>query len=265
MDLCAGELRKRGAKLHLQSQPFEILSVLVLRAPHLVTREELYSKLSNHCDYNPKQGLNNAILKIRAALGDASTNSRFIETVAGRGYRFLLPVEIVSNGLVKGYSREFPARDLFLDAVSEIYQELFCTFGSKLDELLYRAEDLIDQHPVHPQRHKARRLLEQIREAIDAPCSSEANARRHRVSLEAAYQVFDDPNALSLHEGSGIWRTVGQIGCGIGPFRQHVLVTASHYVLTGKNGQEQVMIKSARKATERERMIYEQNQNKTGE
>ena len=264
MDLHAGELKRQGVRIPFQSQPFKILEILVLRAGEVVPREELYAQLSSQGEYDYKQRLNNAILKIRAALGDASTNSRFIETVAGRGYRFLLPVKIVSNGLVKGY-REFPATDLFLDAVSQIYQELFCTFGAELNELLYRAHDLIDQHPEHPQKHKARRLVDQIQEAINAPCSSEANARRHRVSFEAAYQVFDDPNAVSLHEGSGIWRTVGQAGRGIGPFRQHVLVTASHYVLTGKNGQEQVMIRSARKATERERKMYEQNKNKTDE
>jgi len=266
MDLRAGELRKNGRRVSLQPQPFELLAALVLRAPDMVMREELYEKLSNHSSYDPKHGLNNAIQKIREALDDSSSNSRFLETVRGRGYRFLLPVEPVSNGFVKEYSRELPARDLFLEAVAQIRQELICAFSApKLSELLYRVSDLIDQNEEHSEKYQARMLLDQIELAINRSGYGEANAKKHKISLETASEVFDDPNALSLYEGSGLWRTLGRVCCNIGPVRQRVLITVSHYVLTGETGQEQVMIKAARKATERERNMYEQNQSKTGE
>ena len=42
-------------------------------------------------------GLNKAISKIRDALGDSAENPRFVETVAGRGYRFLADVTVVHD------------------------------------------------------------------------------------------------------------------------------------------------------------------------
>ena len=45
LDLAAGELRKNGAKLRLQEQPFQVLALLLERAPDVVTREEVRQKL----------------------------------------------------------------------------------------------------------------------------------------------------------------------------------------------------------------------------
>jgi TolB-like protein/Tfp pilus assembly protein PilF len=55
----------------------------------------LYAELSSQSYYNFKHGLNNAILKIREALGDSAENPRFVKTVQNRGYRFLAHVEVV--------------------------------------------------------------------------------------------------------------------------------------------------------------------------
>ena len=93
MDLVAGELRKNGVKKKLQEQPFAILILLAMRPRELVIREELYLSLPRHGSYDAQRGLNNAILKIRKALGDSAENPRFVETVPRRGYRFLVPVQ----------------------------------------------------------------------------------------------------------------------------------------------------------------------------
>ncbi len=94
VDLAAGELRKNGARIRLQEQPFQILTSLVDRAGEVVTREELRQKLwpaDTFVDFD--HSLNTAINKLREALGDSASNPRYVETLARRGYRFLAPVQ----------------------------------------------------------------------------------------------------------------------------------------------------------------------------
>jgi TolB-like protein/DNA-binding winged helix-turn-helix (wHTH) protein/Flp pilus assembly protein TadD len=93
LDLTARELHKAGVKVKLQDQPFRVLALLVDHAGQVVTREELRQRVwpSNvYVDFD--QGLNNAIKKVREALGDSADSPRFIETVARHGYRFVAPV-----------------------------------------------------------------------------------------------------------------------------------------------------------------------------
>jgi DNA-binding winged helix-turn-helix (wHTH) protein len=93
VDLRGGELRRNGAKVKLQEQPFQILSMLLERPGQLVTREELQRKLwpaDTFVDFD--HSLNAAIRRLRDALGDSAENPRYVETVARRGYRFLTPV-----------------------------------------------------------------------------------------------------------------------------------------------------------------------------
>src|SRR6266704_4285468 len=89
VDLRAGELTKRGLRIRLQEQPFQILAMLLERPGELVAREELREKIWGQTVVDFEHGLNKAINKIREALGDSAENPRFVETVARRGYRFL--------------------------------------------------------------------------------------------------------------------------------------------------------------------------------
>lgn len=94
LDLSAGELRKNGAKLRLQGQPFQVLTVLLERSGEVVTREELQQKLwpsDTFVDFD--HSLNTAINKVREALGDSASSPRYVETLARRGYRFIAPVQ----------------------------------------------------------------------------------------------------------------------------------------------------------------------------
>jgi cholera toxin transcriptional activator len=93
LDLSAGELRKNGAKLRLQEQPFQVLALLLERAAEVVTREELRQKLwpaDTFVDFD--HSLNTAVNKLREVLGDSASSPRYIETLARRGYRFIAPV-----------------------------------------------------------------------------------------------------------------------------------------------------------------------------
>jgi TolB-like protein/DNA-binding winged helix-turn-helix (wHTH) protein/Flp pilus assembly protein TadD len=93
LDLKARELHKAGVKVKLQEQPFRVLELLVDRAGQVVTREELQQKVWPTDAYVAfDQGLNNAIKKVRDALGDSADSPRFIETLARHGYRFIAPV-----------------------------------------------------------------------------------------------------------------------------------------------------------------------------
>lgn len=95
LDLQTGELRKKGLRVALQEQPFQVLARLVSRPGELVTRDELRSALwadAVFVDFD--HGLNKAVAKIRQALGDLADSPRFVETLERRGYRFIAPVEL---------------------------------------------------------------------------------------------------------------------------------------------------------------------------
>ena len=105
VDLRSGELRKKGLRIKLQEQPFQVLAMLLDRPGEVVTREELRRKLwSDDTFVDFDQGLNRAINKIREALADDPEAPRYVETLPRRGYRFIAPVESIQNndGIVKG-------------------------------------------------------------------------------------------------------------------------------------------------------------------
>ncbi len=90
VDLHSSELRKHGTRIKLQVQPFQVLQVLLEHPGEVVTREELQKRIwpsDTFVDFD--QGLNNAVKKLREALGDDADKPRFIETLPKRGYRFL--------------------------------------------------------------------------------------------------------------------------------------------------------------------------------
>src|SRR5467141_1878650 len=101
VELRSGELRKQGARIKLQEQPFQVLTVLLQRPGEVVTREELRNQnwpADAFVDFD--NSLNTAINKLREALGDSADNPRFIETLPRRGYRFIAPVSS-DNGIEK--------------------------------------------------------------------------------------------------------------------------------------------------------------------
>jgi DNA-binding winged helix-turn-helix (wHTH) protein len=98
LDARTGELRKRGVRIRLQEQPFQLLATLVERAGDLVTRDELRSRLwTTSTTIAFDQAVNNAVAKIRIALSDSAESPRFVETLARRGYRFIEDVEWVGD------------------------------------------------------------------------------------------------------------------------------------------------------------------------
>jgi eukaryotic-like serine/threonine-protein kinase len=94
-DSSTGELRKHEVKIKLHGQPIEILTLLLARPGAMVTREELQRTLwpdNTFVDF--ESSLNAAVKRLRAALSDSPEKPRFIETLTGRGYRFIGTVEL---------------------------------------------------------------------------------------------------------------------------------------------------------------------------
>jgi DNA-binding winged-HTH domains len=86
----SGELRSGTRKVKLQEQPLQILRILLEQPGRVVPREELQKRIwpsDTFVDFD--HGINNAIKRLREALGDIAETPRFIETLPRRGYRFL--------------------------------------------------------------------------------------------------------------------------------------------------------------------------------
>ncbi len=93
-DLDSGELLREGVKHRLQSQPFRVLTLLLMRPGEVVARDEIRENLwpaDTFVDFD--HSLGTAINKIRAALKDSAEEPQFIETLPKRGYRFIGKIE----------------------------------------------------------------------------------------------------------------------------------------------------------------------------
>ena len=94
LDLGAYALRRPDGPLRLEKLPMEILILLVQRAGTLVQRSEIQAMLWGPDVYvEHDSAINTAVRKIRRTLGDDAEHPRFVETVVGKGYRFIAPVE----------------------------------------------------------------------------------------------------------------------------------------------------------------------------
>ena len=96
LDLGRYELRRRGRPVRLEKKPMELLIFLVQRREQLVSRKDIIAKLwRSDLFVDAEPNVNNVIRKIRTALGDTSSKPRFLETVVGKGYRFIGPVRVI--------------------------------------------------------------------------------------------------------------------------------------------------------------------------
>ena len=77
----------------------ELLILLVAQRDQLVGREEIISRLwGKDVFLDTEQGINTAIRKIRLTLGDDPDQPQFLQTVVGKGYRFVGPINVIGNG-----------------------------------------------------------------------------------------------------------------------------------------------------------------------
>jgi TolB-like protein len=135
LNLSAYELRSGGTPLKLKPIPMELLIFLIARRGELVTREQIVERIWGKGVFlDSDNSINSAMSKIRQALHDDSERPRFIQTVTGKGYRFIAPISMepplrdsdVSQYQIRSLAvlpiENFsgdPAQDYFADGMTE--------------------------------------------------------------------------------------------------------------------------------------------------
>ena len=100
LDVAAYELRRRGRPVKLARQSMDLLILLVESRGQLVSRGDMVERLwGKDVFVDVETGVNTAISKVRQALRDSVDAPAFVETVPGKGYRFIAAVEVVSGAL----------------------------------------------------------------------------------------------------------------------------------------------------------------------
>src|SRR6266567_3391609 len=97
-NLRSRELRREGVSVRLPDQSFEVLAMLLERPGELLGREEIRKRLwaaDTFVDFD--HGLNNAVNRLRDAMGDSADAPRFVETMPRRGYRFIGTIEVTQD------------------------------------------------------------------------------------------------------------------------------------------------------------------------
>lgn len=150
LDAAAGELRRQGSKLKLQDQPLQILQILIQQPGEISTREELRQRIwpsDTFVDFD--HGINNAIKRLRQALGDTAETPRFVETLPRRGYRFIGKIEqetprFLSLAVLplENLSRD-PEQEYFADGLTEALITTLAKIGelrvvSRTSSMLYK-------------------------------------------------------------------------------------------------------------------------------
>jgi DNA-binding winged helix-turn-helix (wHTH) protein len=107
LDVAAFTLRREGTTVRLEKIPMEVLVLLVEQAGTLVDRDSLHAALwGSDVFLDRDAAINTAMRKIRKALAENADRPRFIETVVGKGYRFVGPIvrdTIVAESQVTDY------------------------------------------------------------------------------------------------------------------------------------------------------------------
>jgi serine/threonine protein kinase len=147
LDPETADMRTDGRTVRLPDQQFHILQMLLARDGGVVSREEIRKRLwPNDTVVEFDRSINAAIMKLRVALGDTADNPRFIETLARRGYRFLIPVE---NDPDHAAELAAPAvQHGSLVGLRILHYRVLNVLGGGGMGLVYRGEDLKLNRPV---------------------------------------------------------------------------------------------------------------------
>jgi DNA-binding winged helix-turn-helix (wHTH) protein len=113
LDFGRYQLLCSGQPVHVEGLPLQLLMLLIENRRQLVTREQIAAQLWDQGVFvDVEQGINTAIRKIRIALHDDFVQPQYLQTVVGRGYRFVADIEIYEDEASVDQERMFSAEDL---------------------------------------------------------------------------------------------------------------------------------------------------------
>jgi TolB-like protein len=202
VDARAGELRKKGARVKLQEQPFRVLTLLLKRPGEVVSREELRLQIwGNDTFIDFDRGLNTSINKLRETLGDCADKPTFIETLPRRGYKFIAPVERVPSQRVPRIDSLAvlpldnlsgdPAQEYFCDGLTE---ELICA-AAKITSLR-----VISRTSVMPYK-RSQKSLQAIAKELCVDAVVEGSVARSDEKVRITVQLILTPEDVHLWSG----------------------------------------------------------------
>ena len=111
LDLGRYELRRSGRRIKIEKKPMELLIFLLERREQMVSRDEIVKRLwRSDLFIDTEKNVNNIVRKLRTALGDNADRPRFLETVVGKGYRFVGPVRVIDPKYPLSDSARNPVR-----------------------------------------------------------------------------------------------------------------------------------------------------------
>jgi len=175
LDVAAYALRRRGQRVKLEKIPMELLVLLVRKAGILITRSEVQAALwRSDVFVDQDAAINTAIRKIRRALDDDAEHPRFVETVVGKGYRFMAPLGTHDGEFHLERSR-VDRDDMSFERLDHHLPNYLVTRG-KRQFVLDKGENLLGRDP-------------QATVYIDHPSVSRHHAR---ISIHGARAVLED-------------------------------------------------------------------------
>jgi serine/threonine protein kinase/Tol biopolymer transport system component len=209
VDLESAELRRNGRSVRLPDPQFQILRMLLLESGHEVSRDDIRRKVwPNYTAVELDISVTAAILDLRLALGDTADRPAFIETLARRGYRLMVPVQLNGNKSSLPPAPEARLNSLVIRKVSNY--RVRGVLGSAMG-LLFKGEDprLTPQVTL---KFKAEEL------AADASARQNADPRTAALlsqpSLCTIYEVEDHEGVpsvvMELLEGDTLHELIGR-------------------------------------------------------
>jgi len=193
LDVASRELCVGGACRRLQEQPCRVLQLLLARPGAVVTREELQRQLwpdGTVVDF--EHGLNAAIRRLRAVIGDDPRDPRFLETVPRRGYRWRVPPPGDGARLAV---LPFRARGAGADFADGLADEVIAQFGGRGSALRVIARTSVLAQAGPPRR------ASEVARSLAAAYLLEGSVRRYRARVRVAVWLVEAREEVQIWRG----------------------------------------------------------------